>query len=96
MLMPTCWLFLRVRRGEIAALRWRNVDLSAGRLAVVDSVEQTQELEFDQGTQDGQGAHRCPIDDRDRGIVGLAGYTGAGVAEARRPARWRTFVCHSG
>jgi integrase len=31
-----------LRRGEIAALRWRNVDLNAGQLAVVASVEQTK------------------------------------------------------
>jgi integrase len=30
-----------LRRGEIAALRWRHVDLGAGRLAVVESAEQT-------------------------------------------------------
>jgi integrase len=30
-----------LRRGEIAALRWRNVDLDAGKLAVVESAEQT-------------------------------------------------------
>ena len=31
-----------LRRGEIAALRWRNVDLDGGQLAVVASVEQTK------------------------------------------------------
>jgi integrase len=31
-----------LRRGEIAALRWRNVDLDAGQLAVTASVEQTK------------------------------------------------------
>ena len=31
-----------LRRGEIAALRWRNVDLAAGQLAVVESAEQTK------------------------------------------------------
>jgi integrase len=30
-----------LRRGEIVALRWRNVDLAAGSLAVVESAEQT-------------------------------------------------------
>jgi integrase len=30
-----------LRRGEIAALRWRNVDLSTGKLAIVESAEQT-------------------------------------------------------
>src|SRR4029450_8653951 len=31
-----------LRRGEIAALRWRSVDLDAGQLAVVARVEQTK------------------------------------------------------
>jgi integrase len=30
-----------LRRGEIAALRWRNVDLQSGRLTIVESAEQT-------------------------------------------------------
>ena len=30
-----------LRRGEIAALRWRNVDLASGQLAVIESAEQT-------------------------------------------------------
>ena len=30
-----------LRRGEIAALRWRNVDFKAGSFAVVESGEQT-------------------------------------------------------
>ena len=31
-----------LRRGEVAALRWRSVDLAAGNLAVVQSAEQTK------------------------------------------------------
>jgi integrase len=31
-----------LRRGEIAALRWRNVDLTSGQLAVIESAEQTK------------------------------------------------------
>ena len=31
-----------LRRGEIAALRWRNVDLDGARLSVVESAEQTR------------------------------------------------------
>jgi integrase len=31
-----------LRRGEIAAVRWRNVDLSAAQLAVTESAEQTK------------------------------------------------------
>jgi integrase len=32
-----------LRRGEIAALRWRNVDLDAGQLSIVQSAEDTKE-----------------------------------------------------
>ena len=32
-----------LRRGEIAALRWRNVDLSTAQISVVESAEQTKE-----------------------------------------------------
>jgi integrase len=32
-----------MRRGEIAALRWRHVDLDRGRIAVVESAEQTRQ-----------------------------------------------------
>lgn len=43
MLVPTVLAVLcGLRRGEIAALRWRNVDLDAGALAVVESAEQTK------------------------------------------------------
>ena len=30
-----------LRRGEIVALRWRHIDLAAGKIAVVESAEQT-------------------------------------------------------
>jgi integrase len=33
-----------LRRGEIAALRWKNVDLMAGQIAVVESAEQTRTI----------------------------------------------------
>ena len=43
MLVPTVLSVLcGLRRGEIAALRWRNVDLDSGALAVVESAEQTK------------------------------------------------------
>ena len=34
--------FSGLRRGEICALRWRNVDLATGQISVVESVEQTK------------------------------------------------------
>jgi integrase len=43
LLMPTLLAVLcGLRRGEICALRWRNVDLVAGQLSVVESLEQTK------------------------------------------------------
>jgi integrase len=43
MLVPTALAVLcGLRRGEIAALRWRNGDLGAAKLAVVESAEQTK------------------------------------------------------
>lgn len=43
MLMPTLLAVLcGLRRGEIAALRWRNVDLTKGEVAIVESAEQTK------------------------------------------------------
>lgn len=42
MFVPTLLAVLcGLRRGEIAALRWRNVDLDGGQLAIVESAEQT-------------------------------------------------------
>jgi integrase len=43
MLVPTILSVLcGLRRGEVAALRWRNIDLERGALAVVESAEQTK------------------------------------------------------
>ena len=42
MFIPTLLALLGgLRRGEVAALRWKNVDLTAGSLSVVQSAEQT-------------------------------------------------------
>ena len=41
MLVPTLLAVLcGMRRGEVAALRWRNVDLTSGQLAILESAEQ--------------------------------------------------------
>ena len=43
LLLPTLLAVLcGLRRGEICALRWRNVDLVTGQMSVVESLEQTQ------------------------------------------------------
>jgi integrase len=42
LLIPvTLGVLCGLRRGEIAALRWRNVDLVGGKIAIVESAEQT-------------------------------------------------------
>src|SRR6266581_2630532 len=43
LLIPTALAVLcGLRRGEICALRWRNVDLNAAQISVVESLEQTK------------------------------------------------------
>lgn len=43
MLAPTLLAVLcGLRRGELAALRWKNVDLAGGQIAVVESAEETK------------------------------------------------------
>ena len=49
-----------LRRGEVAALRWRSVDLDAGTLAVVASTEQTYAGRQGEGNQERQGPRRRP------------------------------------
>jgi len=44
-----------MRRGEIAALKWRNVDLDAGKIGVVASVEQTKAGCREKETKTGRG-----------------------------------------
>jgi integrase len=44
-----------LRRGEIIALRWRNVDLAKGAIAVVESAEQTKAAVTYKDTKSGRG-----------------------------------------
>jgi integrase len=44
-----------MRRGEVAALRWRNVDLAAAQLAVTESAEQTKAGVRYKGPKSGRG-----------------------------------------
>ena len=46
-----------LRRGEICALRWRNIDLDSGRLSVVASMEEVRGAQLgDQQRWQGNGA----------------------------------------
>jgi integrase len=44
-----------LRRGEVAALRWRNVDLERGRISVVASAEQTDQGVREKEPKNGKG-----------------------------------------
>jgi integrase len=44
-----------LRRGEVVALRWRSVDLDAGKLSVVASAEQTDQGVREKETKSGKG-----------------------------------------
>jgi integrase len=56
MLIPTLLAVLcGMRRGEIAALRWRSVDLAAGRLGVVESAEQVGSMVRYKTPKNGRG-----------------------------------------
>jgi integrase len=58
-LVPTLLAVLcGLRRGEICALRWRNVDRVTGQISVVESLEQTKTgLRFKSPKR--QGPHRA-------------------------------------
>lgn len=55
-----------LRRGEIIALRWRNIDLAAGQMSVVESAEQTAAGVAVQTSKVGQGLHFGAV--RDGGV----------------------------
>jgi integrase len=44
-----------LRRGEIAALKWKHVDLTAGRISVVESIEQTNQGTRAKNPKSGRG-----------------------------------------
>jgi integrase len=48
-----------IRRGEIAALRWRSVDLERGQLSVVASAEQTKNAVREKPPKSGRGRTVC-------------------------------------
>ena len=52
-----------LRRGEIIALRWRNIDFAAGQLSVVESAEQTADRCAVQISKVGQGTHHSVVRD---------------------------------
>jgi integrase len=59
MLVPTLLAGLcGMRRGEIAALRWKNVNLSSGQLAVLESAEQMGSVRYKTSKK---GSHTGPV-----------------------------------
>jgi integrase len=87
-----------LRRGEIAALRWRHVDLNAGKLAVVESAEQTATAVRYKQPQIGARPRRCPICNNDCRTPRAQSSTSRGVVARRHssfgghlrihPGRW--------
>jgi integrase len=65
LLVPTLLAVLcGLRRGEICALRWRNVELATGQMSIVESLEQTKAgLRF-KSPKSGKGAHRSAVGNR--------------------------------
>src|SRR5215472_13173461 len=66
-----------LRRGEICALRWRNIDLDSGRLSVVASMEEVRGAQLgDQQRWQGNGAPLAVLwaaiaDNKPNGSCGL-------------------------
>ena len=62
MLIPTLLAVLcGMRRGEVAALRWKNVDLSTGQLAVLESAEQVGSKVRYKTPKNGKGTHASAV-----------------------------------
>jgi integrase len=58
-----------VRRGEVVALRWRNVDLDRGQISVVASAEQTDQGVREKETKSGKGRTIVLSDTDDHHVV---------------------------
>ena len=81
--LATGWM----RRGELLALRWQDVDLDGGKLRVERSLEQTEGRVAIQGAQDANmGAGRSPSPPRRSPSCGAP--SDAATATAR-PRRWQ-------
>jgi integrase len=87
MFVPT--ILCGLRRGEIAALRWRSVDLVAGSVAIVESAEQTKAGVRYKEPKSGKTRNVRLSETVVRGIKGLASKAGRGIAAGRCAARWR-------
>ena len=86
-LLASLALATGMRRNEMLALRWRDVDLDAGRLAIEQSLEQTRVHGFRiKAPKDTQGqAHNIATSENRNRIAGpLAGAAGA----TSRTRRW--------
>jgi integrase len=77
---------LGLRRGEIAALRWRHVDLDRAQVAIVESFEQTR-LGEAQGSQIWSRPQGRIADQGRSGASRLAHKAGSRATEARHPAQ---------
>jgi integrase len=75
-----------LRRGEVVALRWRSVDLDAGQLAVMATVEQTNQGVAGERDKKREGQGRRIIGNACLGATPAPEAPGGNVIEARRTA----------
>ena len=75
-----------LRRGEICALRWRNIDLDKGQLSVVASLEDVRGGGAREVAKERQRTHRCSAATADRRIKPPSSTAGQMVASLWSPA----------
>ena len=83
-----------MRRGEIAALRWKNVNLSSGQLAVLESAEQVGAKVLLQDAQERQESHTGPVGQPCGGIARTAPIDCDGLRSFSRSA-FASLMIHS-
>jgi integrase len=88
MFIPTVLAVLcGLRRGEIAALRWGQVDFDAGHISVEQSAEQTRQgVRYKPPKSGGQGAHGRNLGHGGCRAAGAPHYPSRGASESRRPS----------
>jgi len=83
-----------LRRGEISALRWRDIDLDRGQISVILSTEQTKEECREKELEELPVPNRQPLGLRRQGVAQPQGEASGGVAAAWRQAEQGSSRCH--